>query len=457
MRNYYLLLLTMLLGGTAFSQRAPNIVFILADDLGYGDVGAFGATDIRTPNIDLLAKNGIKFTEFYSPSPVCSPTRAGFLTGRYPRRMGIDGVFFPESFTGLPASEVTVAEALKAKGYATGIVGKWHLGHHPQYLPLQNGFDEYFGIPYSNDMQGVVYLRGNDVAEYKVDQRYTTKVYTEEAVSFIERHRQQPFFLYLAHTMPHVPLYASEAFLGKSKRGLYGDVVEELDWSVGQVLAALRKNGLEQNTLVVFTSDNGPWLAFDVEGGSPGPLREGKQTTFEGGMRVPTVAYWPGRIKAGSVYDNLATTFDWFPTFLHLAGETAYQPQNPLDGEDITGVLTGTGKRKGDELLYYFNGTLQAYRKGDWKIKLPYAGNRGITGVKDVAPHDTLLFNLKQDVGEQTNLAKSHPEKVQALLAAMKSYQARLEPTPPLVQRMPADNSHIQKYQERKAKLTRNE
>jgi arylsulfatase A-like enzyme len=174
-------------------------------------------------------------------------------------------------------------------------------------------------------------------------------------------------------------------------------------------------------------------------------------------MRVPTVAYWPGRIKAGSVYDNLATTFDWFPTFLHLAGETAYQPQNPLDGEDITGVLTGTGKRKGDELLYYFNGTLQAYRKGDWKIKLPYAGNRGITGVKDVAPHDTLLFNLKQDVGEQTNLAKSHPEKVQALLAAMKSYQARLEPTPPLVQRMPADNSHIQKYQERKAKLTRNE
>ncbi len=457
MRNYYLLLLTMLLGGTAFSQRAPNIVFILADDLGYGDVGAFGATDIRTPNIDLLAKNGIKFTEFYSPSPVCSPTRAGFLTGRYPRRMGVDGVFFPESFTGLPASEVTVAEALKAKGYATGIVGKWHLGHHPQYLPLQNGFDEYFGIPYSNDMQGVVYLRGNDVAEYKVDQRYTTKVYTEEAVSFIERHRQQPFFLYLAHTMPHVPLYASEAFLGKSKRGLYGDVVEELDWSVGQVLAALRKNGLEQNTLVVFTSDNGPWLAFDVEGGSPGPLREGKQTTFEGGMRVPTVAYWPGRIKAGSVYDNLATTFDWFPTFLHLAGETAYQPQNPLDGEDITGVLTGTGKRKGDELLYYFNGTLQAYRKGDWKIKLPYAGNRGITGVKDVAPHDTLLFNLKQDVGEQTNLAKSHPEKVQALLAAMKSYQARLEPTPPLVQRMPADNSHIQKYQERKAKLTRNE
>jgi arylsulfatase A-like enzyme len=324
-------------------------------------------------------------------------------------------------------------------------------------LPLQNGFDEYFGIPYSNDMQGVVYLRGNDVTEYKVDQRYTTKVYTEEAVSFIDRHRGKPFFLYLAHTMPHVPLYASEAFRGKSRRGLYGDVVEELDWSVGQVLAALRKNGLEQNTLVVFTSDNGPWLAFDVEGGSPGPLREGKQTTFEGGMRVPTVAYWPGRIKAGTVYDNLATAFDWFPTFLRLAGETAYQPKNPLDGEDLTPVLTGTGQRKGDELLYYFNGAVQAYRKGDWKLKLPYAGNRGLPGVKDVAPHDTLLFNLKQDVGERTNLAKAHPEKVQALLAAMKSYQARLEPTPSLVQRMPADNSHVQKYQERKAKLSRNE
>jgi len=457
MRNYWLLLLATLLSSTALCQRQPNIVFILADDLGYGDVGAYGATDIRTPNIDLLAKGGLKFTEFYAPSPVCSPTRAGFLTGRYPRRMGIDGVFFPESFTGLPAAEVTVAEALQERGYATGIVGKWHLGHHPRFLPLQNGFDEYFGIPYSNDMQGVVYLRGNDVAEYKVDQRYTTKVYTEEAVRFIERHRQQPFFLYLAHTMPHVPLYASEAFRSKSKRGLYGDVVEELDWSVGQVLAALRKNGLEQNTLLVFTSDNGPWLAFDEEGGSPGPLREGKQTTFEGGMRVPAVAYWPGRTQAGSVYDNLATTFDWFPTFLRLAGETAYQPKKPLDGEDITPVLTGTGKRKGDELLYYFNGAVQAYRKGDWKIKLPYAGNRGIMGVKDVAPHDTLLFNLKRDAGERTNLARSHPEKVRELLAAMQSYQARLEPAPPLVQGIPADKSHIQKYQERKARPTGNE
>jgi arylsulfatase A-like enzyme len=323
-----------------------------------------------------------------------------------------------------------------------------------QYLPLQNGFDEYFGIPYSNDMMGTVYMRGNEVASYKVDQHYTTQVYTEEAVKFIEQNKNKPFFLYLAHTMPHVPIYASPQFEGKSSRGLYGDVIEELDWSVGQVLQALKRNGLEENTLVIFTSDNGPWLAFDAEGGSPGPLREGKQTTFEGGMRVPTVAYWPGKIKAGTVYDNLATHFDFFPTFLQLAGAANYQPKNPLDGEDITPVLTGTGKRKGDELLYYFNGQLQAYRKGDWKIKFPYAGNKGIMGVKDVAAHDTLLFNLKQDVGERQNLLKANPAKAKELLAALSTYKASMEPTPKsLMQRMPADESHKQKYLERKAKV----
>jgi arylsulfatase A len=438
---------------TPAASAKPNIVLIMADDLGYGDIGTFGATDIRTPHIDGIAKKGIKFTEFYTPSPVCSPTRAGLLTGRYPRRMGIDGVFFPESFTGIPAAEVTIAEALKEQGYATSIVGKWHLGHHTKFLPLQHGFDEYFGIPYSNDMMGTVYIRGNEVAKYPVDQRYTTKVYTEEAVKFINKNKSKPFFLYLAHSMPHVPIYASPEFEGKSKRGLYGDVIEELDWSVGQVLQALQKNGLEENTLVIFTSDNGPWLAFDVEGGSPGPLREGKQTTFEGGMRVPTVAAWPGKIKPGTVYDNLATHFDFFPTFLKLAGATNYRSKNPLDGEDITPVLTGTGKRKGDELLYYFNGQIQAYRKGDWKIKFPYPGNKGILGVKDLAPHDTLLFNLKQDVGEQTNLLKTNPEKAKELLAAMNKYIATIEPTPKgLVQRMAADESHKKKYLERKAK-----
>jgi arylsulfatase A-like enzyme len=346
-----------------------------------------------------------------------------------------------------------MAEALKEQGYATSIIGKWHLGHHKQYLPLQNGFDEYFGIPYSNDMMGTVYIRGNELAQYPVDQRYTTKTYTEEAVKFINKNKNKPFFLYLAHSMPHVPIYASPEFEGKSKRGSYGDVIEELDWSVGQVLQTLQKNGLEENTLVIFTSDNGPWLAFDVEGGSPGPLREGKQTTFEGGMRVPTVAAWPGKIKPGTVYDNMATHFDFFPTFLKLAGATNHKPKNPLDGEDITPVLTGTGKRKGDELLYYFNGQIQAYRKGDWKIKFPYPGNKGIMGVKDVAPHDTLLFNLKQDIGEQTSLLKTNPEKARELLATMAKYKATIEPTPKgLMQHMPADESHKKKYLERKAK-----
>lgn len=444
--------------GSKPAANRPNIVLIMADDLGYGDIGAFGATDIRTPHIDRMAAKGIQFTEFYCPSPVCSPTRAGLLTGRYPRRMGIDGVFFPESFTGLPASEVTIAEALKEYGYATGAIGKWHLGHHKQFMPLQNGFDEYYGIPYSNDMMGVVYMQNNDVDSFQVNQRYTTQTYTKKAIQFIETHKSKPFFLYLPHSMPHVPIYASPAFEGKSKRGLYGDVIEELDWSVGHVLEALRKNGLEQNTLVIFTSDNGPWLAFDVEGGSAGPLREGKQTTFEGGMRVPTVAYWPGKIKPGSRYENLATHFDFFPTLLRLAGVTNDQPKNPLDGEDITPVLTADGKRKGDELLYYYGGKIQAYRKGDWKIKFPYAGNQGIPGIKDVAPHDTLLFNLKQDVGEQKNVLASNPAKAKELIRAMQRYVTTIEPTPAgLVQRMPADDSHKQKAQERKAKAASNE
>ena len=429
----------------------PNIVLIFADDLGYGDIGVYGATDIRTPNIDGLAQKGLMFTQFYSGNPVCSPSRAGLLTGRYPRRMGIDGVFFPESYTGLPASEVTVAEALKQRGYATGAIGKWHLGHRQQFLPRQHGFDSYFGIPYSNDMAGVVYFRDNDVVDYKVDQHYITKTYTQEAVNFIQQHKKGPFFLYLAHNMPHVPLYASTGFDGKSKRGLYGDVIEELDWSVGEVIKALKQNGLEENTLVIFTSDNGPWLAFDIDGGSAGPLREGKQTTFEGGMRVPAVMCWPSVIKPGRVYDKMATVFDFLPTTLSIAGSPDYKSPKPLDGEDLTPVLKGTGERKGDELLYHFGGELQAYRKGDWKIKLPFKGNKNIAGLKNVAPHDTLLFNLKQDVGEQHNLLKEQPQKVKELLQGMAAYKARLEPTPALVQRMPADDSHIQRYQQRHA------
>lgn len=448
-------------GHALFAQtaRKPNFVIILADDLGYGDIGTFGATDIRTPNIDRLAANGLKFNSFYSTSPVCTPTRFGLLTGRYPRRQGIDHVFFPESFNGIPGEEVTLAEALKGKGYKTGVVGKWHLGHHRPFLPLQNGFDEYFGIPYSNDMQGVVYLRGNEVETYKVDQHYTTKTYTDEAIKFIDHHKNEPFFLYLAHSMPHVPIYASPPFEGKSKRGLYGDVVEELDWSVGEVINALKKNGLDDNTLVVFTSDNGPWLIFDVEGGSAGPLRDGKGTTFEGGQRVPTVFCWPSKIRPGTVVNDLALHLDIFPTFLKLAGETDLKPKNSsgdasLDGEDISAVLLGTGKRKGNEFTYYSNGQIEAFRKGDWKLHLPHAASVNyLNGEKKVA-EEPLLFNLKDDVSETKNLYADNPEKVKELQAALDGFRQKIGTTPPaLPQRLPVDDSHIRKYQQRHPEL----
>jgi arylsulfatase A len=451
-----ILLSTVLLATTltVFAQTKsskPNIVVILADDLGYGDIGTFGATDIRTPNIDNLAAKGLKLTSFYSTSPVCSPTRAALITGRYPRRLGIDHVFFPESFTGIPAEEVTIAEALKGNGYQTAIFGKWHLGHHRQFLPLQNGFDEYYGIPYSNDMQGVVYLRGNDVDSIKVNQKYITKTYTNEAVKFIEKNKAKPFFLYVTHNMPHVPLYASPEFEGKSKRGLYGDVIEEIDWSVGEVVKALKKNGLEENTLVVFTSDNGPWIIFDVEGGSAGPLRQGKGTTFEGGQRVPTVAYWPGKIKAGTVYEDLASQLDLYPTIISLTGSQKTQTKKPLDGEDLSPVLFGTGKRKGQEFAYYSNGIIEAFRRGDWKIRLPQSDVK-LSGFTIVPATDTLLFNLKTDIGERNNLLKSSPEKAKELLAALTAYKAKIGDTPAaLVQRMPSDDSHIKKRAERAA------
>jgi arylsulfatase A-like enzyme len=431
------------------TSKKTNFVFILCDDMGYNDVGPYGATDIRTPNIDKLASGGLKFTSFYTPSPVCSPTRAGLLTGRYPKRLGIDHVFFPESFTGLSPDEVTIAEALKTQGYATGAIGKWHLGHHREYLPLQQGFDEYFGIPYSNDMQGVVYLRGNTVENFAVDQHYTTKTYTEESIKFINKHKDGPFFLYLAHSMPHVPLYASPAFEGKSKRGLYGDVIEEIDWSVGEVVKALSAAGVAENTLVVFTSDNGPWLIFDIEGGSAKPLRNGKGTTFEGGQRVPAIFYWPGTIKPGTENTDLALMFDIFPTFVKLSGATDYKFKNPIDGEDLSTVLTGKTKRKGDEFIYYYNGKIEAFRKGDWKIIFPATAlpNQPVTA--DNA-HDTLLFNLRTDIGEQQNVLKEKHDVVPGLLKALEAATNKLGKTPPpLVQRMPSDDSHIAKRKQR--------
>ncbi len=435
MKNFSFVILSLLMGlmvsctnsespkAEAESEGLPNIVVIYCDDLGYGDLGCFGNEVIRTPNIDRMASDGMKFTEFYSASPVCSPSRAALLTGRIPQRMGINSVFFSRSYTGMPLEEITTGNLLKSRGYATGIVGKWHLGHREKFLPLQRGFDEYFGIPYSNDMHSAVYLEGNDVVEFRPDQHFTTKTYTEKAVDFIDRHAGKPFYLYLAHSMPHVPIYASPEFDGRSGNGIYADVIEEIDWSVGEVLEKLEEHGVLNNTLVVFSSDNGPWLAMHEHGGTAGILREGKQFTFEGGQRVPTLAMWPEVIKGGSVYDDMALMMDWFPTFAEISG--AKMPSNQdYDGESILKVLDGSGTREGKEFLYYDGADLQCYRNGDWKLKLPYKGFHGANGKKAVAPHDTLLFNLKSDPGERVNLHAEDPVKVAEMVALMDAYRS---------------------------------
>ena len=428
----------------SFGQK-PNIVYIFADDLGYGDLSCYGAKDINTPNIDQIAKQGIKFTEFYSASSVCSPSRAALLTGRYPQRMGINTVFFPESFTGIPDTEITIPEILKEKGYATGIVGKWHLGHHYQYLPLQQGFDEYFGIPYSNDMESVLYMRGNEVESYKVKQQYITKTYTKEAQKFITKNKDNSFFLYIAHSMPHVPLYASEEFIGTSKRGLYGDVVQELDWSVGQILKSLREHGILENTLIVFSSDNGPWLAMKEDGGSAGDLREGKTFTFDGGMKVPTVAMWKNRIPQGIINTEVASQMDWFPTIANITGSSI--PKGlVIDGLDISKVLTDKGNRKNSDLLFLDGKQLQGYRSGQWKVKLPYKGFRGNKWKQFVKAHDTLLFNLNTDPGEKNNLFEKYPEKAKEILKEMiEKYQDMGKLPPSLITKAQADQSHFKK------------
>ena len=428
----------------SFGQK-PNIVYIFADDLGYGDLSCYGAKDINTPNIDQIAKQGIKFTEFYSASSVCSPSRAALLTGRYPQRMGINTVFFSESFTGIPDKEITIPEILKEKGYATGIVGKWHLGHHSKYLPLQHGFDEYFGIPYSNDMESVVYMRGNEVESYKVKQQYITKTYTKEAQKFITKNKDNSFFLYIAHSMPHVPLYASEEFIGTSKRGLYGDVVQELDWSVGQILKSLREHGILENTLIVFSSDNGPWLAMKEDGGSAGDLREGKTFTFDGGMKVPTVAMWKNRIPQGIINTEVASQMDWFPTIANITGSSI--PKGlVIDGLDISKVLTDKGNRKNSDLLFLDGKQLQGYRSGQWKVKLPYKGFRGNKWKQLVKAHDTLLFNLNTDPGEKNNLFEKYPEKAKEILKEMiEKYQDMGKLPPSLITKAQADQSHFKK------------
>ncbi len=422
----------------------PNVMIIFCDDLGYGDLGCFGATDIATPNIDRMAEQGIKLSAFYSASSICSPSRAGLLTGRMPQRMGVHGVFFPESYTGLPLDEITLADMLHEKGYVNGHIGKWHLGHMEKYLPTRRGFDYYFGIPYSNDMESVVYTRNNDVVEFHVDQSYTTKTYTHEALKFLEENHDRPFFLYLAHSMPHVPIYASEQFLGTSERGLYGDVIQEIDWSTGKILNKLEELGELENTLVIFSSDNGPWLVMEDHGGSAGPLREGKQYTFEGGMRVPTLAIWPAKIPAGIEYPDMALMVDWVPTIAAIVGYEL-PGDRPYDGVDIQPVLYGEGKREDTGWLYFDNQKLEAYREGDWKIKLAYEGFEGARWKKAVPPHPDLLINLKEDPGETHNLIEEYPEKFRDMKAKMDSARAAMGTLPEaLVIKTNADHSHYE-------------
>lgn len=433
----------------AKASPPPNFIVILADDLGYGDLGCYGHPSIRTPHLDRMASEGMKFTDFYAAAPVCTPSRAALLTGRLPIRSGMCSdtrrVLFPNSTGGLPSDEITIAEALKTKGYATACIGKWHLGHLPSYLPLRHGFDYFFGLPYSNDMDAVTnaprgavvnpeaqidwwnvpLLRNDDIIERPADQTTLTRRYTEEAIRFIKQNRKKPFFLYLPHTFPHVPLFASQDFKGRSPRGLYGDVVEELDWSVGRILETLRQEKLAGKTLVLFTSDNGPWLTQKLAGGSAGLLREGKGSTWEGGMRVPCLAWWPGRIQAGAVNQALACSMDFLPTFLKLAG-VEVPHDRILDGHDLAPLLFGTGPSARETFFYYRDTQLFAVRKGPFKA---HYLTRPAYGRDPVTKHDPpLLYHLARDPSEQFDVAKEHPEVLEDLAREVERHRAGLVP-----------------------------
>jgi arylsulfatase A-like enzyme len=436
-------LLAALLAATA-TARPPNVVVIFIDDMGYGDIGPFGATKQRTPHLDRMAKEGMKLTSFYA-TPVCSVSRAQMMTGCYGARISVPGVYFPGQSVGLNPSEVTVAEWLKEKGYATQMVGKWHLGDQPEFLPTRQGFDHYYGIPYSNDMLKksaetkvpvVPVLRDEKVAELMdgEGQRRMVELYTKEAVDFIGRHKDQPFYLYFAHNAVHTPIWPGAAFAGKSQNGRFGDWVEEVDWSVGQVLDALRTQGLDKNSIVVFTSDNGPWLTKGTDGGSAGPLRGGKGSTWEGGVRVPTLAWWPGRIPAGSVNDAVAATIDLLPTFVSLAGGTV--PATPvIDGRDITPILLGQSKESAREAHYYFASyDLQAVRQGRWKLALsPQSDGLGKNAAKTAA--GLRLYDLDAEIGEQTDVAAQHPEVVAKLKALADKMAAEIGGKTPTARR----------------------
>ena len=436
-------------------NRPPNIVIIFTDDQGYADIGVYGAQGFQTPNLDRLANEGIRFTDFQVSQAVCSASRAALLTGSYSERVGVQGAFNHTARVGLNPDEETIAEMLKSIGYVTGIFGKWHLGHHKKFLPLQQGFDEYLGIPYSNDMWPVDYdgssVSGTDhfksfypqlpliednekIEEIRTldDQDQLTTRYTERAVDFITNNKDRPFFLYLPHSMPHVPLGVSNKFRNKSEQGMYGDVIMEIDWSVGEILNALSDNDLDDNTVVIFTSDNGPWLNYGNHAGSAFPLREGKGTMWEGGSRVPCIIRWPGRITAGSVSHQLAATIDILPTIASITG--AALPARPIDGVSIQAILEGdTSATPREEYYYYYGGELIAVRKGKMKLVFPhsyrsYAGidlgldgypgiYKGVLGKYAVGKSKLELYDLDNDMSESKDVSEMYPEVVKTLKA----------------------------------------
>lgn len=447
-------------------RQRPNVVLIFTDDQGYGDVGCYGAKNFDTPRLDQLAREGTRFTSFYVSQPVCSASRASLLSGCYANRIGLEGALNPTSRVGINSEETLLPEVFHEAGYATALFGKWHLGHLPEFNPLRNGFDEFFGLPYPNDCSNQFHpivrtfpplplMEGERTVAEDPDQSKFTQQFTDRSLQFIEKNKDRPFFLFLAHVMPHVPIHASEPFRGRSRGGLYGDVIEELDWSIGAVLDALKKHRLDENTLVIFTSDNGPFLSYGSHAGSSGPFRGGKLTTFEGGVRMPCMMRWPGKIPSGRTCDELVTAMDVLPTLSHLIGVSL--PDRPIDGRDAWALISGQPNAKSprESFLYYAGNELQAVRSGDWKLHFPHqflevAGTPGTNGkpsnFENLKP-DSLtksglegiatrhgyrveriglaLFNLKSDPAESRNVANDHPDVVKRLQEIAE--QARIE------------------------------
>jgi arylsulfatase A-like enzyme len=432
----------------------PNVVLIFADDLAYADIGSFGATAYTTPELDKLASQGARFTDFYVSQPVCSASRSSLLTGSYANRLGIHGALGPSNTHGINADETTLAELFKSKGYSTAIFGKWHLGHLPEFLPTQHGFDEFYGIPYSNDMwpfhpenpeawpdlptiEGTA-LEGTNVVGYNTDQSRFTTDFTNRTVEFIEKNaaEHKPFFVYLAHPMPHVPLFVSEERAGKSGAGLFGDVIQEIDWSVGQVMNTLERLGIDQNTIVLFISDNGPWLSYGNHAGSAEPLREGKGTAFDGGVRVPFLVSWPGTIDSGTEVSTPAMTIDIFPTIAEILD--APLPDKPIDGKSIWNLMNGSRTEPVQEayFFYYNRNELHAMRSGKWKLNFPHSyrtmegrepGKDGIPGKYDYSATIGLeLFDLESDIAETTDVSSQYPEVMERLMKLADAKRAEL-------------------------------